>query len=117
MIEAAKANFPNVDFYVMDAENITLDKKFDVIIFNNIIGYLDNIQDVFYAIKRNCHEHTRVIISYYNHYWEPILNFGETIGYKRNHRNKTGSMRKTFPIFYIYLVLKHTERTNVCCCL
>ena len=83
MIEVAQKNFTDIDFYVMDAENITLDDKFDVIIFNNIIGYLDNIQDVFYAIKKNCHEHTRVIISYYNHYWEPILNFGETIGYKK----------------------------------
>lgn len=83
MIEVAQKNFTDIDFYVMDAENITLDDKFDVIIFNNIIGYLDNIQDVFYAIKKNCHVHTRVIISYYNHYWEPILNFGETIGYKK----------------------------------
>ncbi|MCB0509108.1 MAG: glycosyltransferase, partial [Bacteroidetes bacterium] len=83
MIDVAKANFNDVEFLVMDAENITLGKKYDVIIFNNIIGYLDNVQDVFYAIKKNCHEHTRVIISYYNHYWQPILNFGELIGYKK----------------------------------
>jgi len=83
MIEVAKTNFTDVEFYVMDAENISIDKKYDVIIFNNIIGYLDNIQDVFYSIKKNCHEHTRIIISYYNHWWEPILNFGETIGYKK----------------------------------
>ena len=83
MIEVAKANYKDVSFFVMDAENITLEKKYDVIIFNNIIGYLDNIQDVLYSIKKNCHEHTRVIISYYNHYWEPILNAGETLGYKK----------------------------------
>ena len=82
MIALAKSKYTDVDFYVMDAENISLDKKFDIIIFNNIIGYLDNIQDVFYAIKKNCHEHTRIIISYYNHYWEPILKVGETLGYK-----------------------------------
>jgi len=82
MIEIAKSNFSNTNFFVMDAENIILDTKFDVIIFNNIIGYLDNIQSVFYAVKRNCHEHTRIIISYYNCYWEPILNFGELVGYK-----------------------------------
>jgi hypothetical protein len=83
MIEVAKATYTDVEFYEMDAEKITLDRKFDVIIFNNIIGYLDNIQDVFYAIKKNCHEHTRVIISYYNHWWEPVLNLGETIGIKK----------------------------------
>lgn len=83
MIEVAKATYPDVQFFEMDAEEITLNKKFDVIIFNNIIGYLDNIQDVFYAIKKNCHEHTRIIISYYNHWWEPVLNFGEFIGIKK----------------------------------
>lgn len=82
MIEIAKSKFSDVDFFVMDAEHLSLDKKFDLIIFNNIIGYLDNIQDVLYAIKKNCHEHTRIIISYYNHYWEPVLKLGETIGYK-----------------------------------
>ncbi|MFN8282656.1 MAG: glycosyltransferase [Chitinophagales bacterium] len=111
MIEAAKANFPNVDFYVMDAENITLDKKFDVIIFNNIIGYLDNIQDVFYAIKRNCHEHTRVIISYYNHYWEPILNFGETIGYKKKSPQQNWLDAKDISNL-LYLSGFETYRTN-----
>ncbi len=43
----------------MDAEAISLDKKFDVIIFNNIIGYLDNIQDVFAAIKKLPRTYTR----------------------------------------------------------
>ncbi len=111
MIEVAKANFADVDFYVMDAENITLDKKFDVIIFNNIIGYLDNIQDVFYAIKKNCHEHTRVIISYYNHYWEPMLNFGETIGYKKKSPQQNWLDAKDISNL-LYLSGFETYRTN-----
>ena len=82
MIAVARQQHSNVTFYVMDAENITLDKKFDVIIFNNIIGYLDNIQDVLHSIQKNCHEETRIIVSYYNTFWEPILNLGEKVGYK-----------------------------------
>lgn len=89
MIAVAQNNVPDATFYVMDAENFTLQEKFDVIIFNNVVGYLDNIQDVFYAIKENCHEHTRIIISYYNHWWEPILHFGEILGLKKKspHQN------------------------------
>ncbi len=111
MIDVAKATFTNVDFYVMDAENIVLDKKFDVIIFNNIIGYLDNIQDVFYAIKKNCHEHTRIIISYYNHYWQPILNFGETIGYKKKSPEQNWLDAKDISNL-LYLSGFETYRTN-----
>ncbi len=111
MIEEAKFNFPDVDFYVMDAESITLDKKFDVIIFNNIIGYLDNNQDVFYSIKKNCHEHTRIIISYYNHYWEPVLNFGETIGYKKKSPQQNWLDTKDISNL-LYLSGFETYRTN-----
>lgn len=111
MIEVAKANFAEVDFYVMDASTISLDKKFDVIIFNNIIGYLDNIQDVFAAIKKNCHEHTRVIISYYNHYWEPMLNFGETIGYKKKSPQQNWLDAKDISNL-LYLSGFETYRTN-----
>jgi len=111
MIEVAKANFTEVDFYVMDAESISLDKKFDVIIFNNIIGYLDNIQDVFYSIKKNCHEHTRIIISYYNHYWEPMLNFGETIGYKKK-SPQANWLDKNDISNLLYLSGFETYRTN-----
>jgi ubiquinone/menaquinone biosynthesis C-methylase UbiE len=111
MIDVAKSHYPDVEFYVMDAENITLDKKFDVIIFNNIIGYLDNIQDVFAAIKKNCHEHTRVIISYYNHYWEPMLNFGETIGYKKKSPQQNWLDSKDISNL-LYLSGFETYRTN-----
>lgn len=82
MIAVAKEQHPGIEFQVMDAENITLDRKFDVILFNNIIGYLDNIQDVLRSVQKNCHEETRIIISYYNTFWEPVLNFGEAVGYK-----------------------------------
>ncbi|MCB9032424.1 MAG: glycosyltransferase [Chitinophagales bacterium] len=89
MIAVAKENVTNADFFVMDAEDFSLKEKFDVIIFNNVVGYLDNIQDVFYSIKENCHANTRIIISYYNHWWEPLLNFGELIGIKKKspHQN------------------------------
>ncbi|HQV79204.1 MAG TPA: bifunctional class I SAM-dependent methyltransferase/glycosyltransferase family 2 protein [Chitinophagales bacterium] len=111
MIEVAKANFSDVDFLVMDAENIKLEKKFDVIIFNNIIGYLENVQDVFYAIKKNCHEHTRVIISYYNHYWQPLLNLGETIGYKKKSPQQNWLDTKDISNL-LYLSGFETYRTN-----
>ncbi len=111
MIDAAKTNYRDVNFYVMDAAHITLDKKFDVIIFNNIIGYLDNIQDVFYSVKKNCHEHTRIIISYYNHYWEPLLNLGETTGYKKKSPQQNWLDEKDISNL-LYLSGFETYRTN-----
>ena len=46
MIELAKSRFDNINFYEMAAENITLDKRFDVIVLSNVIGVLPDIEQV-----------------------------------------------------------------------
>jgi SAM-dependent methyltransferase len=83
MIEVARKNYPEVNFEVMEAENITSNEKFDVIILSNVIGYFDNILDVFNSLKAVCKPETRILITYYNHLWEPIIKFGELIGIKK----------------------------------
>ncbi len=82
MIENAKERFKDIDFRVMAAENIQLEEKFDLIILSNLIGYVDDIQEVLQQVKKVCHDHTKVIVTYYNYLWEPILKFAETIGLK-----------------------------------
>lgn len=82
MIGEAKKQFPHLELHVMSAENITLDEKFDLVILSNLIGYLDDIQDVLRQLHKVCHANTKIIITYYNFLWEPILKFGEFIGYK-----------------------------------
>ncbi len=82
MIEIAKERFKNVDFKVMEAENIQLDEKFDLIILSNLIGYVDDIQEIFKQLHKVCHSKTKIIVTYYNYLWEPVLKFGELIGIK-----------------------------------
>ncbi|MBK7183256.1 MAG: glycosyltransferase [Bacteroidetes bacterium] len=82
MIEQAKKQYPTLDVRVMAAEEIQLEQKFDLIILSNLIGYLDDIQLVFEKLHALCHANTKIIITYYNFLWEPILKFGEWIGYK-----------------------------------
>jgi SAM-dependent methyltransferase len=82
MIEQAKKQFPNLDLRLMAAEEILLDQKFDLIILSNLIGYLDDIQLVFEKLHALCHSNTKIIITYYNFLWEPILKFGEWMGFK-----------------------------------
>lgn len=83
MIAEAKTAHPHIDFYQMDAHQIELDEKFDVVIISNSIGFFDDVQRVFEQVNKVCHERTRIIITYYNHLWEPMLKFGERIGIKR----------------------------------
>ncbi len=83
MIEEAKVQFPNIDFKIMEAENIELEETFDVIILSNIIGVLDDIESVFKQLKKVSHPRTKIIISYYNSFWEPYIHFAEFLHLKR----------------------------------
>lgn len=88
MIENARKNHPGVDFHLMDAENITLEEKYDVVIISNLIGYLDDIQAVFEQVKKLCHRNTKVIVSYYSYLWEPALKLAEATGLKMKTPNQ-----------------------------
>ncbi|PLX23438.1 MAG: glycosyl transferase, partial [Marinilabiliales bacterium] len=88
MIEEAKKNHPEIEFHHMLAEEISLDKKYDVVLLTGVLGYFDNVLDVLNSIKKLCHSRTRIIISYYNHFWEPILRFGELFGIKKRSPRK-----------------------------
>ncbi|HRD40464.1 MAG TPA: glycosyltransferase [Bacteroidia bacterium] len=73
----------NIEFLVMDANNITLSEKFDLVIISNLIGFVDDIQNVFEQVKKVCHPNTKVIVQFYNSLWEPVIKFAELIGLKK----------------------------------
>nr|WP_319400166.1 bifunctional class I SAM-dependent methyltransferase/glycosyltransferase family 2 protein [uncultured Carboxylicivirga sp.] len=84
ILNQAKEQFPDLRFELMEAENIQLNQTFDVIILSNLIGVLDDIEQVFNQLKNVCHEKTRIIVTYYNRLWEPIIRFAEFIKVKKH---------------------------------
>lgn len=82
MIAQAKKSFPELDWRVMNANNIQLEGTYDVIILSNLIGFVDDIQHVFLELKKVCHPNTKVIVSFYNTTWEPFLGLAEKLGLK-----------------------------------
>jgi ubiquinone/menaquinone biosynthesis C-methylase UbiE len=83
MIEIAAKRYPDADFRVMEAENLAFNQTFDVIILSNLIGYLNDIEEVFRQLRRVSHPGTKVIITYYNYFWEPLIKLAELIGIKK----------------------------------
>src|SRR6266478_1133334 len=57
------------------------DEKFDYILFNDIGDTLDVLQAL-RNLRPLCHRHTRVLITTYNHLWEPFVTFAEWVGMK-----------------------------------
>jgi SAM-dependent methyltransferase len=72
-----------IEFLVMDANNITLSGTYDLIIVSNLIGFVDDIENVFVQIKKLCHANTKVIVQYYNSLWEPLITFAELVRLKK----------------------------------
>ncbi len=82
MIAEAKRQFPALEFHCMEAQNIQLDEKFDLIILSNLIGHLDDVQKVLTSLHKFCHDRTKVIVTYHNYLWEPFLKLAEKLGLK-----------------------------------
>lgn len=83
MVGEACKQFSDVEFQVMEAENLSFDKPFDVIILSNLIGFIDDIEVVLKQVRKLCHERSQIIVTYYNHFWEPLIKLSEWIGVKR----------------------------------
>ena len=83
MLELARARHPGLEFVHGDAERLPLEETFDYVILSDVVGYIDDLQRAFEQLRRVCAPHTRVIVTYYNYLWEPLLRAGERLGLKR----------------------------------
>ncbi len=96
----------------MDAENITITDKYDVIILSHVIGYFENIQNVLSSLHPLCHAQTKIFIGYYSRLWEPILKLGENLGIKNKVPQQNWLSRMDIENL-LYLSGFETFRTNM----
>lgn len=82
MVEIAQSRYPHLEFRVGDLEDLDLREKFDAVILADAVGHLQDLEETFRNLRAVCGPKTRIIISYYNFLWEPILKLGEKIGWK-----------------------------------
>jgi ubiquinone/menaquinone biosynthesis C-methylase UbiE len=73
----------NTRFMVMNANDIQLEETFDLILVSNLIGFVEDIQNVFEQIRKVCHPRTKIIVQFYNSLWEPMIKFAEATGLKQ----------------------------------
>lgn len=82
MVAEARKKYSVGDFKVMDAEYLELTERFDYIILSDVLGHLRDIELVFHNLKKVSHSRTRVVITYFNYLWEPVLLLAESLGLK-----------------------------------
>jgi SAM-dependent methyltransferase len=79
-VEVSQSKFPSLNFQVEDGEEFIASEIFDYILMANTLSYLQNIQQAFHNIRKACKPSTRLIITFHNPAWEPILKFASAIG-------------------------------------
>lgn len=82
MIQVAKKKYGKLNFKVDDAQNLHLNENFDYIIVSDVIGNFEDIQKAFEELQKVSNEKTKIIVTYYNFLWEPLLNLAEALGFK-----------------------------------
>ncbi|MFA6315887.1 MAG: glycosyltransferase [Elusimicrobiota bacterium] len=82
MLAVARAKHPGLAFELDDLEDLKTRETFDYVVASDVIGSLADVWTAFRNIRRLCKPQTRVVITYYNYLWEPLLRFAEAVGLK-----------------------------------
>jgi SAM-dependent methyltransferase len=83
MIEIARVRHPELDLRVADVERDPLPEgPFDAIVLSDAIGHLDDIQRGLSRLAPLLAPNGRLIVTYYNFVWEPVLKLAERLGLK-----------------------------------
>jgi SAM-dependent methyltransferase len=82
MVEIARRKYPDMEFAVGDVEALDIEEQFDYVLLSDLVGHLDDVWLAFRNLHRVCHPASRLVVTYYNYLWEPILQAAERLGLK-----------------------------------
>lgn len=83
MIELARRRHPELDLRVVDVERDPLPPgPFDAIVLSDAIGHFGDIQCALERLRGLLAPGGRIVVTYYNFVWEPILKLAERLGLK-----------------------------------
>ena len=85
---AARQRHPQLRILCADAEGITPaslgeTEPFDVILLPNTLNTLEDVQGVLERLEAFCHARTRLVVSFHNWLWQPLLKAAEMLGQRQ----------------------------------
>ena len=82
MIALARERHPELDFQVADAADYASTEKFDYVLLADLVNDLPDVQAVFERLHSVAHPRTRLVVSFFNNLWRPVLNVAARLGLK-----------------------------------
>jgi len=77
MVEKASRKYPAMEFVEADATFFETPERFDCILINNLLEYVEDIQNLLRNCRRLLKPRGRLLISTLNPMWTPLLRIGE----------------------------------------
>jgi ubiquinone/menaquinone biosynthesis C-methylase UbiE len=73
MLEIANIKYKKkgLEFRMADIKDIN--EEFDFVVMSDVVGYMEDVQNVFLKLHQVTHPGTRIIITQYSQLWEPVL--------------------------------------------
>jgi hypothetical protein len=75
-IEEAKKSHPHLEFICQDSEALDVEGTFDYILVSSPEDIVD-IKASLDSVRKNCHNRTRVVFTYYNYGWHQLVKLAE----------------------------------------
>ena len=70
----------NLNASDISPENINSSEPFDIIIINNTLNTINDVRELFFQLQSFSSQDTRLVISFHNWLWQPLLKLSETLG-------------------------------------
>jgi len=82
MIDLARQRHPELEFQVADAVQTPATEKFDYILLADLVNDLPDVQAVFERLQSVSQPRTRLVVTFFNNLWRPVLNLAAKLGLK-----------------------------------
>ncbi|HEV3255820.1 MAG TPA: bifunctional class I SAM-dependent methyltransferase/glycosyltransferase family 2 protein [Gemmataceae bacterium] len=80
MVAKARRKYPHLEFVEGDAVSFDTEERFDCILLNNFLEYVEDIQGLFRNCRRLLKSRGRVLITTLNPLWTPLLRLAARLG-------------------------------------
>ena len=81
MEQIAQAEHPSFEFKISQPEDISVEEKFDYILYD-YLGETVDIQKALETLRKSCAPQTRLVLYTYSHLWELVVRVAERVGLK-----------------------------------
>ena len=85
--EQGRNKYPRFKYVTTDEKDkLRITETFDYIILLNVVGSVTDLQGFFEQLHSVSNKDTKIVVTFYNYLWEPVIKLSEFFGFKQKQR-------------------------------